>query len=124
MSSVPSGGRRTRSSPLAPASLARLATNPAAWLHELPRSRNELMRLVLLPVLAIVIAAEARTQDIEAQVRALRPLDTSAAQTAVLDEIERRAASALGRIHRAATPADVQKARPELRRRLDESLGL
>ena len=65
----------------------------------------------------------ARPQDWEAESHALRPSDTSRAQASILDDLERRARSALERIPRAQTRADAEKARPGLRRRLEQSLG-
>jgi len=62
-------------------------------------------------------------QDLSAEARALRPADTKAAQQAVLDDLEQRARAALGRIPHAASKADADRTRPQLRRKLEESLG-
>ena len=69
-------------------------------------------------------ALSAYAQDLDTAGRALRPSDTQAAQQAVLDELEQRAKAALDAIPHARSKADAERMRPELRRKLTESLGL
>ncbi|MCL4783285.1 MAG: prolyl oligopeptidase family serine peptidase, partial [Bryobacterales bacterium] len=75
--------------------------------------------LLLMTMLAWACLA----QDWESAVRALRPADTSAQEKAVLDDVQNRAAEALAAIRHAQTGAEADRARPELRRKLRESLG-
>jgi dipeptidyl aminopeptidase/acylaminoacyl peptidase len=67
-------------------------------------------------------AALVFAQDWEREVRALRPAQTSAGE-AVLDDIETRAKAALAAVKRAGSREEADRARPELRRRLDAALG-
>lgn len=78
------------------------------------------MRCVLLMTM---LAWACLAQDWESAVRALRPADTSAQEKAVLDDVQNRAAEALAAIRHAQTGAEADRARPELRRKLRESLG-
>jgi dienelactone hydrolase len=78
----------------------------------------------LLLFLLLLTPPLAQSQDWTTAARALRPSDTSAAQAALLDDIEHRARLALQSIPRATTAAEVENQRPELRQRLRESLGL
>ena len=68
-------------------------------------------------------AAAVSAQDWEHEVRALRPASTEVREQAFLDYIQKRASEVLKAIHHATTPAEAAAARPELRRRLEESLG-
>src|SRR5437763_6519227 len=77
------------------------------------------MRLLLL----FTVLSLATAQDWEAEARALKPADTSAQQSAVLDDLEQRARAALDRVPRATTRTEAEQARQPLRRRLEESLG-
>ena len=77
----------------------------------------------LLLTSAALAASFAFAQNWEAEARALRPADTSAQQAAVLDDLEQRARVALDRIRHATNATEVERQRPALRRRLEESLG-
>ncbi|HEX8986047.1 MAG TPA: prolyl oligopeptidase family serine peptidase [Bryobacteraceae bacterium] len=72
---------------------------------------------------ATVALSIAWAQEGERDVRALRPADTTRAETAVLDNLERRAREALAAIPHARTGGEADQARPWLRRRLEQSLG-
>jgi len=61
--------------------------------------------------------------DWEKEIRALRPADTAAQETAVLDEVQQRAKQALDAIPHAHTRDDAERARPLLRQKLEHSLG-
>jgi dienelactone hydrolase len=63
-------------------------------------------------------------QDWAREVRALHPPPTAGQDRAFLDELEDQAKASLAAIHHARTPAEAANARPELRRRLDQALGL
>ena len=63
-------------------------------------------------------------QDHEPAVRALRPVDFKAQETALFDSLEHEARAALDAIKHARTRDEVDRPRPELRRKLEESLGL
>src|SRR2546423_1606985 len=69
----------------------------------------------LLPVFA---------EDWTAQVNALRPPATPGRDAAFLDALEARARQSLASIHHAQTPVEAGHARPTLRRRLADALGL
>ena len=69
------------------------------------------------------LAAGCAAQDWQAQVRALRPADTTAEENAVLDDVAQRARQLQEAIPHARTRAEAERARPELRRRLRASLG-
>ncbi len=73
-----------------------------------------------LLILFILAALSGRAQGLEVEARALRPADTSAQQAAVLDDLEQRARAVLERLPRAGTRAEAEKARPRLRRLLEE----
>ena len=62
-------------------------------------------------------------QDYERAVRALRPADVKPQEAALLDSLEREARTALDAIKHARTHDEVNRTRPELRRKLEESLG-
>lgn len=62
-------------------------------------------------------------QSLSGKVRVLRPSDVSAGETAVLDNLERRARETLAAIPRAKTRGQADAARAELRRNLEQSLG-
>jgi dienelactone hydrolase len=74
-------------------------------------------------VLCLLGGALCLASDWEAQVRALRPADTKKLEAAVLDDLERGAHDALAAIVHARTPQEAAKARPMLRRQLEQSLG-
>jgi len=57
------------------------------------------------------------------EIRALRPLDTTAQEAALLDDVQQRAKQALDSIPRARTKDDAERARPVLRQKLEHSLG-
>src|SRR5215467_14021455 len=61
--------------------------------------------------------------DWEKEIQALRPADTAAQETAVLDEVQQRAKQALDSIPHARTKDDAERARPLLRQKLEHSLG-
>ncbi len=69
-------------------------------------------------------AADAPEETLKREIAALRPRDTSAREVAVLDNLEQRASRALAAIPRARNRREADAARPELRRRLLQSLGL
>lgn len=68
--------------------------------------------------------SRAAEPDLITQARALRPVDTSAAQEAMLDEMEGRARQALAAVKRAKSAREADAARAGLREQLTESLGL
>lgn len=74
-------------------------------------------------LLMIALAVACAAQDWEERVRSLRPADTKAQETALLDEVQQRARQSLASIPRARTSAEADRARPLLRRKLRESLG-
>jgi dienelactone hydrolase len=79
-------------------------------------------------VLAMIVTSSAVAlcclgATVQEQVRALRPSDTAASENAVLDDLQHRAQDALARIRHSRTPAEVDAARAELRRKLTHSLG-
>jgi hypothetical protein len=77
-----------------------------------------------LLVMLLLASAVARSQDLEAQARALRPADPSELSLAADDDLEKRAHEALDGVHRAYRLKDIEEQRPQLRRRLEESLGI
>ena len=77
----------------------------------------------LLLVLLILTPTVAWPQDLEAEARAMRPADPSELSKAADDDLERRAHEALDGVRRAYRARDIKAQRPELRRRLEESLG-
>ena len=82
--------------------------------------RTHLLKAVwcLLLFVRVVVA-----QDYERAVHALRPADVKPQEAALLDSLEREARAALDAIQHARTRDEVDRARPELRRKLEESLG-
>ena len=74
-------------------------------------------------VCVALMAALLHAQDLATEVQAVRPADTKAAQESVLDDLEQRARAALDRLPHARTKADAERQRPDLRRKLEESLG-
>ncbi len=78
------------------------------------------MRVILA---AAAFAACCSAKDWKAQVRALRPADTKAEETAVLDDVQARARRILDAVPRAHTRAEADVARPRLRGELRASLG-
>jgi dienelactone hydrolase len=77
----------------------------------------------LLIVLTIA-TSRAPGQDLPREIAALRPKDISAQEKAVLDNLEERADRALAAIPRARDRREADRARPELRRRLLQALGI
>ena len=72
----------------------------------------------------VVLAGAALVaQNLEREVRALRPASTEAREQAFLDFIQQQATSALNAIPHATTPTEAAAARPALRMKLEESLG-
>src|SRR5437870_4029104 len=61
--------------------------------------------------------------DLRRDVDALRPRDVAGRERAMLDDLERRAVAALEAIPRAHSAREADAARPELRRKLETSLG-
>jgi dienelactone hydrolase len=83
------------------------------------------MKTTLLKAIAclLLLASAGRAQDYERAVRVLRPADVKAQEAALLDSLEREARTALDAVTHAQTRDEVNRARPELRRKLEESLG-
>ena len=81
-------------------------------------------RPLLLLALALLGIDLSWAQDLEAQARALRPADPSPLSIAADDDLERRAHEALDGIRRARRAQDIEDQRPELRQRLEDSLGM
>jgi hypothetical protein len=83
------------------------------------------MKTTLLKVIAclLLLATVAVAEDYERAVRDLRPADVKPQEAALLDSLEREARTALDAIKHARTPEEVDRTRPELRRKLEESLG-
>src|SRR5215467_3384206 len=78
------------------------------------------MRSILLAAsFSVVLCAG----DWENEVRKLRPADTKVLETAVLDDLQRRAHNALTAIQHARTPSQAAEFRPALRQKLTKSLG-
>src|SRR5262245_12023587 len=71
----------------------------------------------------LLLASLGVAQDHEPAVRALRPQDVKPQETALLDSLEREASAALGAIRHARTRDEANRARPALRRQLEDSLG-
>lgn len=82
------------------------------------------MRFLLVTVGIVALAAGCAAQDWESKVRALRPINRERQEEAVLDDVQSRAKQALAAISHAQTQAEADRLRPELRRKLRESLGL
>jgi dienelactone hydrolase len=83
-----------------------------------------LTRILLLTGLTLFGPIIAGAQDLEAQARALRPADPSPLSKAADDDLEQRAHEALDSIRRAYRLKDIEEQRPELRRKLQASLGI
>jgi len=83
------------------------------------------MKTTLLKIIAclLLLARVALAQDYERAVRALRPADVKPQEAALLDSLEREARTALDAIAHARTRDEANQTRPELRRKLEESLG-
>jgi dienelactone hydrolase len=73
--------------------------------------------------IALALAAACFAQDLEREVRALRPADTAAQRSRVLDEIQERARLALESIRHARTPDEAARVRAAVRPQLEEALG-
>ncbi|HEX2523758.1 MAG TPA: hypothetical protein VHP35_16675, partial [Terriglobia bacterium] len=71
----------------------------------------------------LVLTRVAVAQDYELAVRALRPADVELQEKALLDSLEQEARVALDAIQHARTRDEANRARPELRRKLEDSLG-
>jgi len=82
------------------------------------------MGMFAIVVAGMVTAFCCAGATVQEQIRALRPSETAASENAVLDDLQHRAQQALARIHHARTPAEVNTARSELRRKLTHSLGV
>ena len=78
--------------------------------------------VALLTIAFLNVAAD--EGGLPAEIAALRPKDVSAQESAMLDNLEERARSALAAIPRARNRREADEARPGLRRRLVHSLGL
>jgi dienelactone hydrolase len=78
----------------------------------------------LTPFLMILLVESCLARDWRTEIKALRPRDVSAQETALLDNLEQRARAALDAVPRAQTAHDADQARPELRRKLERALGL
>jgi dienelactone hydrolase len=81
------------------------------------------VRTFAILVLAVMAAPAGRGDDLEEQVRALRPPDIGAGSKAVLDDLERRAEAALAGVKHARTREEADAARGALREKLKRSLG-
>ena len=83
------------------------------------------METTLLKVIAclLLLASAGLAVDYERAVRALRPVDLKPQEAVLLDSVEREARTALDAIKHARTRDEANRARPELRRKLEESLG-
>ena len=77
----------------------------------------------LLLVLLILAPSVGWSQDLQAKAWALRPADPSELSLAADDDLEQRAHEALDAIRRVYRAKDIEEQRPELRRRLEKSLG-
>ena len=75
-------------------------------------------------VLAVFSPVACVGADLAGEVRALRPTDTSAAEKAVLDNLEQRAKAALGRLKHPQTRQESDQQRSALQTQLRHSLGL
>jgi dienelactone hydrolase len=76
--------------------------------------------------LGILVAAAPLVfaQDWAREVEALRPQTPPAGDRVFLDELENHAKESLAAIHHAQTPEEAAQARPKLRTRLEQALGL
>src|SRR5689334_14761671 len=83
--------------------------------------RSSLSAAILMLVL---LARPGLGEDWRREVDALRPRDVATSEAAMLDELERRALDALAAIPRAKTAGEADRARADLRRRLERSLGV
>ena len=73
---------------------------------------------------SVLLAGICAAQDYESAVRALRPSDVKAQEEELLAGVDREARETLGSIRHAQTREEADKQRPELRRKLEESLGV
>jgi dienelactone hydrolase len=88
-------------------------------------SDPDVIRSMMMLLVALALAAaDAPGRDLQREIAALRPRDVSAQEKAVLDNLEGRASRALAAIPRARDRREADRARPELRRRLLDSLGI
>jgi dienelactone hydrolase len=84
-----------------------------------------MIRPIPLVLVALTLATTpVAGQELRREIAALRPRDTSAQESAVLDNLEQRATRALAAIPRARDRREADRLRPELRRRLVHSLGI
>src|SRR4051794_21497493 len=72
----------------------------------------------------LLLAGPGLGEDWRREVDAWRPRHVLATEAAMLDELERRALDALAAIPRAKTAGDADRARADLRRKLERSLGV
>ena len=75
-------------------------------------------------LLSIALVGVTDQGGLQSEIAALRPLDVSAQEAAVLDNLEERAQRALGAIPHARNAQEADLARPTLRRKLMYSLGI
>jgi dienelactone hydrolase len=78
-------------------------------------------RLLFLAAGAALLLAA--SDNMEQQIRALRPPDVSGSENAVLDNLERRAQETLGAISHPYTKQQADRVRKALRQKLERSLG-
>jgi dienelactone hydrolase len=81
-------------------------------------------RTTLLLMALSCASADEPGRELQREIAAMRPKDLSAQEAAVLDNLEQRANRALAAIPRARDRREADRARPELRRRLLDSLGI
>jgi hypothetical protein len=75
-------------------------------------------------LLSIALVGVTDQCGLQSEIAALRPLDVSAQEAAVLDNLEERAQRALGAIRHAGDAQEADMARPTLRQKLLHSLGI
>src|SRR5262245_35358555 len=93
--------------------------------NSIPPTRRDSVTASAIALIAIGLAtSRAGEVDWRSAIAALRPADVSAQEKALLDNLERRAQRVLEAIPRARTRDAADRSRPELRRRLLNSLGL
>jgi dienelactone hydrolase len=80
--------------------------------------------IAICSLLIAVSAGAVPAADLRRQVDALRPKDVTARESAVLDNLERRAHEALAAIPRSQTAREADQRREPLRRKLEDSLGV
>ena len=75
-------------------------------------------------LLIVVSSGAVRAEDLRREVEALRPGDRTGRESAMLDNLERRAREALAAIPRSRTARDADRMREPRRRELGRSLGV